>query len=68
MNPGTDMKIDLEQLLNTKVDLVSSNGVSKYIKPLIDHEKKLINVNLGIFFCPGSWNSHNSVFPVKLRT
>jgi hypothetical protein len=36
------MKIDLEQLLNTKVDLVSSNGVSRYIKPLIDSEKKLI--------------------------
>ena len=36
------MKIDLEQLLNTKVGLVSSNGLSKYMKPAIDHEKKLI--------------------------
>jgi predicted nucleotidyltransferase len=36
------MKIDLEKLLNTKVDLVSSNGISKYIKPLIDKEKQLI--------------------------
>ncbi|MCL4482650.1 MAG: nucleotidyltransferase domain-containing protein [Bacteroidetes bacterium] len=36
------MKIDLERLLNTKVDLVSSNGLSKYIKPLIDNEKQLI--------------------------
>ena len=36
------MKIDLEQLLNTKVDLVSSNGLSKYMKPAIYHEKKLI--------------------------
>ena len=36
------MKIDLEKLLNAKVDLVSSNGLSKYIKPLIDNEKKLI--------------------------
>ncbi len=36
------MKIDLEKLLNIKVDLVSSNGLSKYIKPLIDSEKKLI--------------------------
>src|SRR5690554_4843864 len=36
------MKIDLERLLNAKVDLVSSNGLSKYIKPLIDNEKKLI--------------------------
>ena len=36
------MKIDLEKLLNTKVDLVSSKGLSKYIKPLIDSEKLLI--------------------------
>jgi Predicted nucleotidyltransferases len=36
------MKIDLEKLLNTKVDLVSSNGLSKYVKPLVDHEKQLI--------------------------
>ena len=36
------MKIDLEKLLNTKVDLVSSNGLSKYIKPLVDNEKRLI--------------------------
>ena len=36
------MKIDLERLLNAKVDLVSSNGLSKHVKPLIDNEKKLI--------------------------
>jgi len=36
------MKIDLENLLNSKVDLVSSNGLSKYIKPLVDSEKQLI--------------------------
>lgn len=36
------MKIDLEKLLNVKVDLVSSNGLSKYIKPLVDKEKQLI--------------------------
>ena len=36
------MKIDLEKLLNAKVDLVSSNGISKYIKPLVDNEKQLI--------------------------
>jgi predicted nucleotidyltransferase len=36
------MKIDLENLLHSKVDLVSSNGISKYIKPLIDNEKQLI--------------------------
>ena len=36
------MRIDLEKLLNVKVDLVSSNGLSKYIKPLVDREKQLI--------------------------
>ena len=36
------MKIDLEKLLNAKVDLVSSNGLSQYIKPQVDHEKQLI--------------------------
>lgn len=36
------MKIDLEKLLNSKVDLVSSNGLSKYIRPLVDSEKQLI--------------------------
>ena len=36
------MKIDLENLLNKKVDLVSSNGLSKYIKPIVDNEKMLI--------------------------
>ena len=36
------MKIDLDKLLNIKVDLVSSNGLSEYIKPLINNEKRLI--------------------------
>jgi predicted nucleotidyltransferase len=36
------MKLDLERLLNSKVDLVSSNGLSKYIKPIIDTEKLII--------------------------
>ena len=36
------MKIDLEKLLNAKVDLVSSNGLSKYIKPIVDGEKLMI--------------------------
>lgn len=36
------MKIDLEELLHSKVDLVSSNGLSKYIKPLVDNEKLMI--------------------------
>lgn len=36
------MQIDLEKILNKKVDLVSSNSLSKYIKPSVDNEKKLI--------------------------
>ncbi len=36
------MQIDLEKILKTKVDLVSSNGLSKYIKPIVENEKKLI--------------------------
>ncbi len=39
---SVQMKIDLEELLNHKVDLVSNNGVSKHIKPLIEKEKQLI--------------------------
>ena len=36
------MKLDLEKLLNSKVDLVSSAGLSKYVKPYIDGEKMVI--------------------------
>ena len=36
------MKIDLESLLSSKVDLVSSKGMSKHIKPIVDNEKRLI--------------------------
>ena len=36
------MKIDIQQLLNQKIDLVSINGLSKYIKPMIEQEKQLI--------------------------
>ena len=36
------MKIELEEMLKQEVDLVSENGVSKYIKPFIDKEKELI--------------------------
>lgn len=36
------MQLELEDLLKQKVDLVSSKGVSKHIKPVIDNEKKLI--------------------------
>lgn len=36
------MQIDLQNLLSQKVDLVSARGLSKYIKPIIDREKKLI--------------------------
>lgn len=36
------MKLDLEEVLHREVDLVSSNGISKYLKPIIDREKELI--------------------------
>lgn len=36
------MQIDLEKILEVKVDLVSSNSLSKFIKPIVDSEKKLI--------------------------
>ncbi len=36
------MQIDLERILKKKVDLVSSNSLSTYIKPIVDKEKKLI--------------------------
>ena len=36
------MKLDLEKLLNSKVDLVSSAGLSKYIKPIVENEKQII--------------------------
>ncbi len=37
-----DMQQELSKLLNSKVDLVSANGLSLYIKPIIDREKVLI--------------------------
>ncbi len=36
------MQQELSRLLNKKVDLVSANGLSSYIKPVIDKEKILI--------------------------
>ena len=36
------MKLELEDLLKRKVDLLTSNSVSKYIRPFIDAEKILI--------------------------
>lgn len=36
------MQIDLQNLLNQKVDLVSARGLSKYIRPIIEKEKQLI--------------------------
>ena len=41
------MKIDLEKLLDSKVDLVSSNSLSVYIKPFVDKEKQLIYARYG---------------------
>lgn len=36
------MQLELQQLLGKKVDLVSARGLSKYIQPIIEKEKKLI--------------------------
>jgi hypothetical protein len=36
------MHDELQQKLQKKIDLVSSNGLSKYIKPFIEKEKVLI--------------------------
>lgn len=36
------MQTDLENLLARKIDLVSANGLSKYIAPVIHKEKQLI--------------------------
>ena len=36
------MKLDLEKLLNKKIDIISAGGVSSYIRPFIDKDKKLI--------------------------
>lgn len=36
------MKLDLENKLHKKVDLVSTQAVSKYLLPFIEHDKKLI--------------------------
>ena len=36
------MKLDLQELLSKKIDLVSARGLSKYIQPILDKEKKLI--------------------------
>jgi predicted nucleotidyltransferase len=42
------MQTDLEELLNARVDLVSSQGISPYIKPFADQEKELIYAHSGI--------------------
>lgn len=36
------MQLELEDLLNKKVDLLSSRGISKYIQPYINQDKILI--------------------------
>ena len=35
-------QIELEELLKKKVDLVTSEGLSKYVKPYVDKDKILI--------------------------
>jgi len=36
------MQLELQDILQKKVDLVSSNSLSKYIKPFVDRDKVLI--------------------------
>ena len=36
------MQLDLQEILNRKVDLLTEKAVSKYIKPYIDKDKILI--------------------------
>ena len=36
------MKLDLEEKLHKKIDLVSINSISKHILPFINNDKKLI--------------------------
>lgn len=35
-------KLDLEEILNRKIDLVAEDGLSKHLKPIIEKEKVLI--------------------------
>lgn len=35
-------KLDLEKLVGKKIDLVSQDGISKYIQPFIDKNKTLL--------------------------
>lgn len=37
-----NMKLELEELLESHVDLVTTAGISKYILPLVEKERKLI--------------------------
>jgi len=36
------MKLDLEKMLQRKVDLVSERALSKFIRPYVEQEKKII--------------------------
>lgn len=36
------MKNELQEILKKRVDLLSSNAISKHIRPIIDREKELI--------------------------
>ncbi len=37
-----NMKRSISELLKNKVDLLSSNGISKFIKPYIEKDKRLV--------------------------
>ena len=37
-----EMQLDLQDMLQTKVDLLSDGAVSKHLRPFIEHDKELI--------------------------
>ncbi len=36
------MKLDLEDMLRRKVDLISERGLSKHVRPYVERDKKLV--------------------------
>lgn len=50
------MQGDLEKLLNKKVDLVSAEALSKFIKPYVDKEKRLIYEKVKSNFSIVEWH------------
>lgn len=47
-------QIELEELLKMKIHLISSEGLSKYVRPMIDKDKILIYERTGSRSCPAN--------------